>query len=130
MGINYSKCINQANKLQSMSYEYQRLYNSVMTLANNSSSYWQGEANQAFREEIEAWKREAISIKNEMDDLLGKLLMLILLYGVILLMSAKGAIGDIVRFACVIGMFVFFIIFFSKFISIFPCNCYSFNYIL
>ena len=40
-----------------------------MTLANNSSSYWQGEANQAFREEIEAWKREAISIKNEMEDL-------------------------------------------------------------
>lgn len=69
MGINYSKCINQANKLQSMAYEYQRLYNSVMTLANNSSSYWQGEANQAFREEIEAWRREAISIKNEMEDL-------------------------------------------------------------
>lgn len=69
MGINYSKCINQANKLQSMSYEYQRLYNSVMNLANNSSSYWQGEANQAFREEIEAWRREAISIKNEMEDL-------------------------------------------------------------
>lgn len=69
MGINYSKCINQANKLQSMSYEYQRLYNSVMNLANNSSSYWQGEANQAFREEIEAWRREAVSIKNEMEDL-------------------------------------------------------------
>lgn len=69
MGINYSKCVNQANKLQSMSYEYQRLYNSVMNLANNSSSYWQGEANQAFREEIEAWRREAISIKNEMEDL-------------------------------------------------------------
>lgn len=69
MGINYSKCIIQANKLQSMSYEYQRLYNSVMTLANNSSSYWQGEANQAFREEIEAWKKEAVSIKNEMEEL-------------------------------------------------------------
>lgn len=69
MGINYSKCINQANKLQSMSYEYQRLYNSVMNLANNSSSYWQGEANQAFREEIEAWRREAVTIKNEMEDL-------------------------------------------------------------
>lgn len=69
MGINYSKCINQANKLQSMSYEYQRLYNSVMNLANNSSSYWQGEANQAFREEIEAWRREAVSIKTEMEDL-------------------------------------------------------------
>ena len=69
MGINYSKCISQADKLQSMSYEYQRLYNSVMNLANNSSSYWQGEANQAFREEIEAWRREAISIKNEMEDL-------------------------------------------------------------
>ena len=40
-----------------------------MTLANNSSSYWQGEANQAFKEEIEAWKREAVSIKNEMEDL-------------------------------------------------------------
>lgn len=69
MGINYSKCINQANKLQSMSYEYQRLYNSVMSLANNSSSYWQGEANQEFREKIEAWRREAISIKNEMEAL-------------------------------------------------------------
>lgn len=69
MGINYSKCINQASKLQSMAYEYQQLYNSVMALANNSSSYWQGEANQAFREEIDAWKREAVSVKNEMDDL-------------------------------------------------------------
>lgn len=69
MGINYSKCINQANKLQSMSYEYQRLYNSVTNLANNSSSYWQGEANQAFREEIEAWRKEAVSIKKEMEDL-------------------------------------------------------------
>lgn len=69
MGINYSKCINQANKLQGMSYEYQRLYNSVTNLANNSSSYWQGEANQAFREEIEAWRKEAVSIKKEMEDL-------------------------------------------------------------
>ena len=69
MGINYSKCINLANKLQSMSYEYQGLYNSVMSLTDNSSSYWQGEANQAFREEIEAWRKEAISIKNEMEDL-------------------------------------------------------------
>lgn len=69
MGINYPKCINQAGLLDSTAYEYQRLYNSVMTLANDSSSYWQGEANQAFREEIEAWKREAISIKNEMESL-------------------------------------------------------------
>lgn len=69
MGINYSKCINQANKLQSMSYEYQRLYNSVMKLADNSSLYWQGEANLAFREELAAWKKEAVSIKNEMEEL-------------------------------------------------------------
>lgn len=69
MGINYSKCINQADKLQSLAYDYQRLYNSVSTLANNSSSYWQGEANQAFKEEIEAWKKEAASIKREMEDL-------------------------------------------------------------
>lgn len=69
MGINYSKCIKQANKLQNMAYEYRRLYDSVMKLANNSTSYWQGEANQTFREEIENWKREAVSIKNEMEEL-------------------------------------------------------------
>ncbi len=69
MAINYTRCINQANKLQSMAYEYQRLYNSVNSMAMNSSSYWQGEANEAFRAEIEAWRREAISIKQEMEDL-------------------------------------------------------------
>lgn len=69
MGINYSKCISQANKLLGISYEYQRLYNSVMNLADNSSSYWRGDANQAFREQIVAWKSEAVAIQNEIDDL-------------------------------------------------------------
>lgn len=67
--INYNRCINQANKLQSFANEYHRMYNYVNNLANNSSSYWQGQSNAAFRQRIEQWRKEAASIKTEMDSL-------------------------------------------------------------
>lgn len=69
MAINYTRCINQANKLETMAYEYQRLYNSLNSMADNSASYWQGEANEAFRAEMAEWKKEAVSIKEEMESL-------------------------------------------------------------
>lgn len=67
MAFNYSRCITQAKKLQSMAGEYQSLDNALNSLSNNSSSYWQGQSNYAFKEELAEWRCEAMSIKNEME---------------------------------------------------------------
>lgn len=69
MSINYYKCINQANRLQRLANEYQGMYNYISSLANNSSGYWQGKANDAFRSKVAQWRREAQSIRYEMEEL-------------------------------------------------------------
>lgn len=45
------------------------MYDTLNVLANNSSAYWQGAANGAFVEKVGEMRREAISIKAEMEDL-------------------------------------------------------------
>lgn len=69
MSINYAECVKQANKLRGIAEEYERMYNAVNNLANNSPEYWQGEANEMFRENFLQWQKEARSIKNEMEHL-------------------------------------------------------------
>lgn len=69
MSINYAECVKQANKLRGIAEEYERMYNTVNGLVSNSPEYWQGEANEVFREKIFQWQKEAHSIKNEMEHL-------------------------------------------------------------
>lgn len=65
----YSKCITQSNKLLALANEYRSLYSYINAVAVESLSYWNGLSNDAFREEIAQWKKEAVSIRAEMEDL-------------------------------------------------------------
>lgn len=65
--IDYNSTINKANNLQRTANECQNLRSDIDSVVEKAKTCWQGSSATAFIDQCEKWKREATSIKSELN---------------------------------------------------------------